>query len=141
MKLSHYLWDHLHKELLFVHQLEREREKEGVRERGRDRERREERRGLTSGQSLIPEPENLLQVMKAARSLAHPDSGMTLSVQYICLVTEDELETLSHLCAEDRVTQQREQLGGEGEEGVGSEGRGERGEISCTNRLTTLHTP
>ena len=64
--------------------------------------------------------------MKAARSLAHPDSGMTLSVQYICLVTEDELETLSHLCAEDRVTQQREQLGGEGGRGWGVRD-GERG--------------
>ena len=33
MKLSHYLWDHLHKELLFVHQLERERERGSQRER------------------------------------------------------------------------------------------------------------
>ena len=130
MELPHYLWDHLHKELLFVHQLERERERGS--QRGRDRERREERRGLTSG-AESHSPENLLQVMKAAPSLAHPDSGMTLSVQYICLVTEDELETLGHLCAEDRITQQREHLGGEE--------RDERGEISCTNWLTTLHTP
>ena len=28
MKLPHYLWDYLHKELLFVHQLERVRRKE-----------------------------------------------------------------------------------------------------------------
>ena len=62
---------------------------------------------------------------------AHPDIGMTLSVEYICLVTEDKLETFDCLCAEDRVTQQREQLEGEG-----------RGEmcVSCTNWLTTLHT-
>ena len=126
MELPHYLWDHLHKELLFVHQLEREKE------RGRDRAKGgEERRGLTSG-AESHSPENLLQVMIAAPSLAHPDSGMTLSVQYIRLVTEDELETLGHLCAEDRITQQREHLGEE---------RDGRGEISCTNWLTTLHTP
>ena len=45
---------------------------------------------------------------------AHPDIGMTLSVEYIRLVTEDKLETFDCLCAEDRVTQQREQLGGGG---------------------------
>ena len=78
---------------------------------------------------------------------------MTLSVQYICLVTEDELETFHCLCAEDRVTQQRKQLGGEegrgggegrrggegGEEGEG-EGRGRGKCVGCTNWLTTLHT-
>ena len=68
---------------------------------------------------------------------------MTLSVQYICLVTEDEHETFDCLCAEDRVTQQRKQLGGE--ERRRGEGRGGRGEgegkcIGCTNWLTTLHT-
>ena len=51
---------------------------------------------------------------------AHPDSGMTLSVQYIRLIMEDELETFGCLCAEDWVTQQREQLGGG--EGRGGEG-------------------
>ena len=63
---------------------------------------------------------------------AHPDIGMTLSVEYICLVTEDELETFNCLCAEDRVTQQREQLGGGG-----------RGDVCQLHKLVNYvtHTP
>ena len=61
---------------------------------------------------------------------------MTLSVQYICLITEDEHETFDCLCAEDRVTQQRKQLGGE-------ERRGGGGEVYRLYKLVNYatHTP
>ena len=68
---------------------------------------------------------------------------MTLSVQYICLITEDEHETFDCLCAEDRVTQQRKQLGGEERRrGEGREGGG-GGEVYRLYKLVNYatHTP
>ena len=80
---------------------------------------------------------------------------MTLSVQYICLVTEDEHETFDCLCAKDWVTQQRKQLGGEegreeeerrgGRRRGGEEGRegGGGGEVCRLYKLVNYatHTP